>query len=166
MSFPAVLAAIVRRSVRPARYSQLGHERTMTLDHAALVQLLEAMKAADVDDRIKLAAQTIYQALIDAELPRPSRRVLPRPRPDLPLVAGTPPPGRPGVVCGDHGGLSAGVSTRKVDDVVKALGIDSGISKSEVSRICADLDVEVAAFRDRSLADIAYPYVFDRPGTE
>ena len=53
-----------------------------------------------------------------------------------------------------------GVSTRKVDDVVKALGIDSGISKSEVSRICADLDVEVAAFRDRSLAETRYPYVF------
>jgi putative transposase len=35
-----------------------------------------------------------------------------------------------------------GVSTRKV----KALGIDSGISKSEVSRICTDLDVELAAF--------------------
>src|SRR5688572_29673303 len=43
-----------------------------------------------------------------------------------------------------------GVSTRKVDDLVKALGIDSGISKSEVSRICADLDVEVAAFRDQT----------------
>ena len=53
-----------------------------------------------------------------------------------------------------------GVSTRKVDDVVKALGIDSGISKSEVSRICADLDVEVGAFRDRSLAGTRYPYVF------
>jgi hypothetical protein len=63
-----VITVIVRRSVRPARYSQLGHERTMTLDHAALVQVLEAMKAADVDDRIKLAAQTIYQGLIDAEL--------------------------------------------------------------------------------------------------
>jgi putative transposase len=37
-----------------------------------------------------------------------------------------------------------GVSTRKVDDLVKALGADSGISKSEVSRICADLDEEVA----------------------
>jgi hypothetical protein len=34
------------------------------------------------------------------------------------------------------------------------------ISKSEVSRICADLDEEVGAFRDRSLAGIAYPYVF------
>jgi putative transposase len=53
-----------------------------------------------------------------------------------------------------------GVSTRKVDDLVKALGADSGISKSEVSRICADLDEEVASFRDRSLTDTAYPYVF------
>jgi transposase-like protein len=53
-----------------------------------------------------------------------------------------------------------GVSTRKVDDLVKALGVDSGISKSEVSRICADLDEEVGAFRDRPLSDTAYPYVF------
>jgi putative transposase len=53
-----------------------------------------------------------------------------------------------------------GVSTRKVDDLVKALGADTGISKSEVSRICSDLDQEVGAFRDRSLADQAFPYVF------
>jgi len=53
-----------------------------------------------------------------------------------------------------------GVSTRKVDDLVKALGADTGVSKSEVSRICADLDEEVGAFRDRSLAEVAYPYVF------
>jgi putative transposase len=53
-----------------------------------------------------------------------------------------------------------GTSTRKVDDLVKALGADTGISKSEVSRICADLDTEVAAFRDRSLAEMAFPYVF------
>lgn len=53
-----------------------------------------------------------------------------------------------------------GVSTRKVDDLVKALGADTGISKSEVSRICADLDDEVGAFRDRSLADQSFPYVF------
>src|SRR5262245_54935015 len=53
-----------------------------------------------------------------------------------------------------------GVSTRKVDDLVKALGASTGVSKSEVSRICADLDEEVGAFRDRSLAEIAYPYVF------
>ena len=37
-----------------------------------------------------------------------------------------------------------GVPTRKVDDLVKALGADTGISKSEVSRICAGLDVKVA----------------------
>ena len=43
-----------------------------------------------------------------------------------------------------------GVSTRKVDDLVKALGVD-GISKSEVSRICGTLDTVVAAFRTRPL---------------
>jgi putative transposase len=53
-----------------------------------------------------------------------------------------------------------GVSTRKVDDLVRALGADSGISKSEVRRICADLDGEVAAFRDRSLAGQSFPYIF------
>ncbi len=53
-----------------------------------------------------------------------------------------------------------GVSTRKVDDLVAALGAETGISKSEVSRICADLDSEVAAFRDRPLGGLAFPYVF------
>ncbi|WP_432489680.1 IS256 family transposase [Kineococcus sp. SYSU DK018] len=53
-----------------------------------------------------------------------------------------------------------GVSTRKVDDLVEALGVDSGISKSEVSRICAELDAEVAAFTSRPLDAQATPYVF------
>ena len=53
----------------------------------------------------------------------------------------------------------SGVSTRRVDDLVRALGI-TGISKSEVSRICAGLDAEVAAFRSRSLADTACPYLW------
>jgi transposase-like protein len=53
-----------------------------------------------------------------------------------------------------------GVSTRKVDDLVRALGIDAGISKSEVSRICAELDAVVATFADRSLAHARFPYVF------
>jgi putative transposase len=53
-----------------------------------------------------------------------------------------------------------GVSTRKVDDLVRALGIDAGISKSEVSRICAELDAVVAAFRERRLDHVAFPYVF------
>ena len=38
-----------------------------------------------------------------------------------------------------------GVSTRKVDDLVTALGLEAGISKSEVSRICAELDTELDA---------------------
>jgi hypothetical protein len=78
----------------------------------------------------------------------------------LPLAAGTAPPGRPGPVRGGHGGVSARVSTRKVDDLVRALGVDSGISRSEASRICVDLDHEVGAFRDRSLAGRSFPYVF------
>ena len=43
-----------------------------------------------------------------------------------------------------------GVSTRKVDDLVRTLGID-GIPKSEVSRICAELDGEVQAFLRRPI---------------
>jgi transposase-like protein len=53
----------------------------------------------------------------------------------------------------------AGVSTRRVDDLVRALGI-TGISRSEVSRICAGLDAEVAAFRSRPLDETAYPYLW------
>ena len=53
-----------------------------------------------------------------------------------------------------------GVSTRSVDDLVGALGVSTGISKSEVSRICAGLDKEVAAFRERSLTHTEFPYVF------
>ena len=50
-----------------------------------------------------------------------------------------------------------GVSTRRVDDVAKAMGVE-GISKSQVSRICARLDEAVAAWRDRPLD--AGPYAF------
>ena len=53
----------------------------------------------------------------------------------------------------------SGVSTRRVDDLVRALGIE-GISKSEVSRICAALDAEVEAFRARPLSDTGYPYLW------
>ena len=52
-----------------------------------------------------------------------------------------------------------GTSTRKVDDLVEALGVDRGISKSEVSRICAELDHEAAAFGSRSLAHSGSPMV-------
>jgi putative transposase len=53
----------------------------------------------------------------------------------------------------------SGVSTRRVDDLVRALGIE-GISKSEVSRICAALDAEVSAFRSRPLGETAFPYLW------
>jgi putative transposase len=43
-----------------------------------------------------------------------------------------------------------GISTRRVDDLVQALGMQ-GISKSQVSRICAELDKEVEGFRTRTL---------------
>src|SRR4051794_1858883 len=164
----------------------------MALDQSALLEVLEALKAADVEDRIRQAAQTIYQALIEAELTavigaaphertesrlaqrngsRP--RVLTTPAGDLELRV---PKLRTGSFFPsllerrrrvDQALFAVvmeaylhGVSTRKVDDLVKALGADSGISKSEVSRICADLDEQVGAFADRSLADQAFPYVF------
>src|ERR687884_1245119 len=51
-----------------------------------------------------------------------------------------------------------GVSTRRVDDLVKALGLD-GISKSQVSVLCQELDTEVERFRTRKLEG-TYPYVW------
>src|SRR5262245_43977315 len=51
----------------------------------------------------------------------------------------------------------AGVSTRKVDQVVESLGLR--ISKSEVSRICQGLDEQVEAFRNRPLEG-HYPYLW------
>jgi putative transposase len=51
-----------------------------------------------------------------------------------------------------------GVSTRRMDKLVESLGITS-LSKSQVSRMAADLDGQVAAFRTRSLAD-AGPFTF------
>jgi transposase-like protein len=162
------------------------------MDHSSLLELLEALKAAGVDDRIRLAAQNMYQELIDAEAEgvigaglwertaeRTAVRNGSRPR-TLSTTAGDLELRIPKLRTGsffpsllerrrriDQALFAVvmeaylhGVSTRKVDDLVKALGADTGISKSEVSRICKDLDAEVAAFRDRSLKDTAYPYVF------
>jgi putative transposase len=164
----------------------------MALDQSALLDVLEALKGADVEDRIKQAATTIYQALIEAELSsvigagphersdgRTAQRNGHRPktisttagdlRLQIPkLRTGSFFPSllerRPRV---DQSLFAVimeaylhGTSTRKVDDLVKALGADTGISKSEVSRICAELDVEVAAFGDRSLAEQPFRYVF------
>jgi transposase-like protein len=164
----------------------------MTMDHAALLEVLEAMKSAGVNERVKTAAQTMYQALIEAEATavigagrwehnpdRTAHRNGYRPR-VFSTAAGDLELSIPKLRSGsffpsllerrrrvDQALFAVvmeaylhGVSTRKVDDLVKALGIDSGISKSEVSRICADLDIEVGAFRDRTLAETTFPYVF------
>jgi len=164
----------------------------MALDQSALLEVLDALKAAEVDDRIRQAAETIYQALIEAELAsvigalphertgtRTAHRNGHRPR-VLASTAGDLELRIPKLRAGsffpsllerrrrvDQSLFAVimeaylhGTSTRKVDDLVKALGADSGISKSEVSRICTDLDTEVAAFRDRPLAGQAFRYVF------
>src|SRR6201991_1372748 len=164
----------------------------MALDQSALLELRESLRAADVGDRVRHAAETIYQALIEAELTavigaaphersdqRTALRNGHRTR-TLTTTAGDLELRIPKLRTGsffpsllerrrrvDQALFAVvmeaylhGVSTRKVDDLVKALGADSGISKSEVSRICADLDQEVGAFRDRSLAGLQFPYVF------
>jgi putative transposase len=51
-----------------------------------------------------------------------------------------------------------GISTRSVDDLVKALGM-SGISKSQVSRLCAEIDDKIATFLNRPL-DGEWPYLW------
>ena len=51
-----------------------------------------------------------------------------------------------------------GVSTRRMDKLVQSLGITS-LSKSQVSRMAADLDEQVAAFRTRPLS-VAGPFTF------
>ena len=51
-----------------------------------------------------------------------------------------------------------GVSTRRVDDLVQAMGL-SGISKSQVSKLCKDIDERVHAFLDRPLVG-EWPYLW------
>ena len=52
-----------------------------------------------------------------------------------------------------------GVSTRRVDDVARQMGVER-ISKSQVSRICADLDEVVEAWRSRPLDKGPYAFVW------
>ena len=55
-----------------------------------------------------------------------------------------------------------GVSTRRVDELVQALGLQ-GISKSQVAALCQQLDAEVARFRSRPLGGATYPSVWLDP---
>ena len=50
------------------------------------------------------------------------------------------------------------VSTRSVDELVRAMGM-TGISKSQVSRLCGEIDGKIAAFLDRPLEG-EWPYVW------
>jgi putative transposase len=164
----------------------------MALDQSALLDLLAELKLTDVPDRIRVATETLYQQLIDAEAAaligaapfersaeRTTHRNGSRAR-TLSTTAGDLELAIPKLRQGtffpallerrrrvDQALFAVvmeaylhGVSTRKVDDLVKALGADTGISKSEVSRICAGLDEQIAQFRDRDLAAVDYPYVF------
>ena len=130
----------------------------MALDQSALLELLEALKLADVDDRIRSATESLYQALIEAELTaaigaaphervetRTAQRNGSRPR-TLTTTAGDLELRIPKLRVGsffpsllerrrriDQALFAVvmeaylhGVSTRKVDDLVKALGADSG----------------------------------------
>ena len=53
-----------------------------------------------------------------------------------------------------------GTSTRKVDDLVRVLGCDSGISKSTVSRICTQIAADVHVLRTRRLDHQPFVYVW------
>lgn len=53
----------------------------------------------------------------------------------------------------------SGVSTRKVEDLAQALGIES-MSKSQVSEMASSLDSQVEAFRGRDLSEHEYPYLW------
>jgi hypothetical protein len=52
-----------------------------------------------------------------------------------------------------------GISTRSVDDLVKAMGM-SGISKSQVSRLCEEIDGRVKAFLERRPIEGEWPYLW------
>ena len=122
------------------RIGAARYERTesRTTDRNGVRPRVLATQAGDVELRIpKLRKGSFFPAILE-----PRRRI------DQALYA---------VVMEAY---VAGVSTRSVDDLVAALGIDSGISKSEVSRICAGLDEVVAAFRTRALEHVEFPYVY------
>ena len=79
----------------------------------------------------------------------------------LPVDPRTAPADRSGVVRGGDGGLRQ----RRLDPHRSMIwsrrwAIDTGISKSEVSRICAGLDERVDAFRNRTLGHVEFPYVY------
>jgi putative transposase len=138
-----VLAAGLQMLIDAEADAQIGagrHERTATrtTQRNGTRDRLVATTAGDVTVAIpKTRTGSFFPSLL-----QPRRRV------DRALHA---------VVCEAY---VHGVSTRKVDDLVAALGVESGLSKSEVSRVCAQLDEEVTAWRDRPLDHTWFPYLF------
>jgi putative transposase len=63
------------------------------------------------------------------------------------------------LVAGVQEAYVQGVSTRRVDELVQALGLH-GMSKSQVSLLCQELEAEVERFRTRPLNEALYPYVW------
>jgi len=130
----ALIELEAAQAIGAGRYERSAER--LTHRNGARERLLST-KAGDLELRIpKLRAGSFYPSLLE-----PRRRI------DRALWA---------VVMEAY---VHGVSTRKVDDLVRALGIDAGISKSEVSRICAELDEQVATFTGRPIPD-AFPYLF------
>ena len=167
-------------SVRTNQSYSPRTQTTMALDQSALRDLLAHLKLTDVTDRTRSATETLRQELIDAEaiafvgacpFERSAERTT-QSNGTRPRTLTTP--------GGDLGlrnskrrlwfdqALFAVVmeacvhrlSTRKVDDLVTALGVDPAFSQSAVSRIGAGLNVEVAEFRDRTLSAQDFPHVF------
>ena len=130
----------------------------MALDHAALLEVLDVLKAGEAGERVRVAAETMYQALIETELTatigaqpwersraRTNQRNGSRPR-TLSTTAGDLQLRMPKLRTGsfypalldrrrrvDQALFAVimeayvhGVSTRKVDDLVQALGVGAG----------------------------------------
>ena len=133
----------------------------------ALDELLRKSQMSEDVDFLREGVRTLAQALMEAEVAQhvgasryertPARTgerngsyfpslLEPRRRAERALVA---------VV---HEAYVQGVSPRRVEEWVQALGL-SGISKSQVSLVCQELDAEVEAFRTRPLGEADYPSV-------
>jgi putative transposase len=133
--YQALIEAEASEQIGAARYERSGSRTTQRNGHRTRTL---STKAGDLELKIpKLREGVFYPSLLERR-----RRI------DRALFA---------VVMEAY---VHGVSTRKVDDLVVALGVDTGISKSEVSRICGELDQELQAFRDRRLDHVEFPYVF------
>ena len=76
----------------------------------------------------------------------------------FPRLSGAAALGREGAHGCDSGGLHPGISTRSVDDLVQAMG-GTGVSKSQVSRLCQEIDERVGAFLDRPIEG-EWPYLW------